>query len=335
MMAYSGTLTLRRTCTQTGDVMIRDDFREVASGDDSGEQVYTLRIDRIIMLTLLVLMTLCSTHASADLASALQNMENSSNPLVRISTDRGDVYAELFPRAAPRNVEHFLALAEEHITSDETELEIELDTQAEPESRAGIPSYGAYYDGLPFHRVVANHFVQASSPLTPHDPIPHEINAQRLGLHEQRVVNEQGALHPWLEVNDAEDFRSKVLLPLYHSMGIRNEDLLTQRQNEVMQRLQQLNLQQLYEMQGYRYDGSFSSRMPLAGSLMMVPYGPEGNGAGFFITLLDAPWLMGKNTVIGQVVSGLETVRLINQAGAGNTRIIRIRQVSDQTSLTP
>jgi len=283
--------------------------------------MFSLRTEKMLIFLLLAGMLLSASKVLADLPEALLNMENGDNPLVRISTDRGDVFVELFPRAAPRNVEHFLALAQGEIAVTDT---------------ASTEAQRAYnYDGLPFHRIISNHFIQAGNHLTPADTLPHEINARRLGLHEQSLIDGQGAPHPWLNISDSTDFQQTILLPLYRNMRISSESTLEQRQNEVLQRLRQLNLQQAYELMGYLYDDDLPSRMPLAGSMMMVARGPEGNSPEFFITLIDAPWLMGKNTVIGQVVSGLETVRVINRAGAGNTHIDQVRQVNQQPSPSP
>ncbi len=269
---------------------------------------------QLMVLFATALMSIHAAWGTPD--AARQNMENQGNPLVQISTDRGDLFVELFPRAAPRNVERFLELIQTSANED----------------------VSPYYDGTHFHRIVTNHFIQAGrrndDELRQRLPVvPHEINAQRLGLGDQRVIDNRGRPHDWLNLQDHQDFQQRVLTPLYQQMGIHDESALRSRQNEVMQRLQQLTLQQFLELKGYRYDTTYSSRMPLAGSLVMVPHGPEGNSTEFFIPLLDAPWLMGKNTVIGQVVAGQDTLQRIHQAGAGNTMIRQIRQIRDNSPL--
>ena len=65
-----------------------------------------------LLLLIFSLLTLLST-AIADTSTALLSMEDSQNPLVRISTSQGEIYLELFPLEAPSNVENFIAL---HIT---------------------------------------------------------------------------------------------------------------------------------------------------------------------------------------------------------------------------
>ena len=60
---------------------------------------------------------------------------------------------------------------------------------------------------------------------------------------------------------------------------------------------------------GYTFEDEFNQHKVERGALAMANAGPNTNGSQFFIvTTGAAPWLDGKHTVFGKVVSGMEVV---------------------------
>jgi len=266
---------------------------------------------------LTVLMLSGSGLAAADLATATAAMENAANPLMLMRTSRGDIYLELFPQSAPRNVANFIALAEARVPL----FDIATTATVTPH----------YYDGLTFHRILRNYLVQAGAPRAPNAPVPEylvedEINARQFGLHEQNVLDPFGKPHPWLNLTDNADFQREILVPLYRVMGISSPEAVEARQFEIHDALKAMTLRQAYENRGYRYNERLVSRAPLRGSVAMAGTAANTNAAEFFITLMDAPWLAGKATIIGRVVEGMEIVDRIDQSA-----VLR----GDTTAATP
>jgi peptidyl-prolyl cis-trans isomerase B (cyclophilin B) len=63
---------------------------------------------------------------------------------------------------------------------------------------------------------------------------------------------------------------------------------------------------------GYTFEDEINDHKIVRGALAMANAGPNTNGSQFFIvTTEEAPWLDGKHTVFGKVVSGMETVDAI------------------------
>ena len=65
---------------------------------------------------------------------------------------------------------------------------------------------------------------------------------------------------------------------------------------------------------GYRFEDETGNGVRHErGVLSMANAGPNTNGSQFFITHVATPWLDGKHTVFGKVVSGLEAVDAVKQ----------------------
>jgi cyclophilin family peptidyl-prolyl cis-trans isomerase len=65
---------------------------------------------------------------------------------------------------------------------------------------------------------------------------------------------------------------------------------------------------------GYAFKDEFTdAKFDKAGILAMANSGPKTNGSQFFITHKETPWLNGKHTIFGEVLSGQDVVNAIKQ----------------------
>jgi cyclophilin family peptidyl-prolyl cis-trans isomerase len=66
---------------------------------------------------------------------------------------------------------------------------------------------------------------------------------------------------------------------------------------------------------GYSFEDEFNEHSVDRGAFAMANSGPNTNGSQFFVvTAVACPWLNGKHTVFGRVVTGLDVVDAISAA---------------------
>jgi peptidyl-prolyl cis-trans isomerase A (cyclophilin A) len=219
-----------------------------------------------------------------------------------IETNYGSITVELFADAAPNTVENFLALAEGR--------------KEYTDPKTGENTTGNFYNGLVFHRVIDGFMIQGGCPKgngtgDPGYRFDDEMDADALGLDKIKAFDANGMPHQWLMLQSQDDFNRQIVAPLLRKMGIDSQEELDQRMEEVQEHIASMTLKEAYENMGYHYTSGLDSHPPVKGSLAMANSGPDTNGSQFFINLTDTPWLTGKHTVFGQVVSGMDVVEKI------------------------
>lgn len=230
---------------------------------------------------------------------AADTAKKNDNPVIVIKTSMGDISVELFQKEAPNTVANFIGLAE-----GQKEFK---------DPKTGEMVQRPYYDKLTFHRVIKDFMIQGGCPLgtgsgSPGYKFDDEIDAVGLGLDKTKAMDPQKGPNPVLMIRNQQDFQQYIMMPLYQKLNITSQEELDKRKDEVTTAVNALSIKDVYENMGYKYSAKGSPYPPVRGFLAMANAGPNTNGSQFFINLVDTPWLSGKHTVFGKVVSGMDVV---------------------------
>lgn len=246
------------------------------------------------------LLTLLVLTASRAVAQA-------EDPIVIIETSMGTIEARLLRSVAPKTVENFIGLAE--------------GTKEFRDPQSGALRKGNFYDGLIFHRVIKKFMIQGGCPLGngsggPGYQFADEINAVGLGLDKTKAFDvTKREPNPLLGLQSQADFMRMLVEPAIRKLGIdrHNQPAIQAREREIWEEIGKMSLLDAFSASGYVYDSKLEACQPLKGYLAMANSGPATNGSQFFINLEDTPWLAGKHTVFGKVISGFEIVEKIGE----------------------
>lgn len=243
---------------------------------------HTRKFRRNLLLTVLLLAvsTGCSSRQlPPDRQPAKPDPALSKYTAVKLETTKGAIVIRLEWQAAPLTCRNFARLVQK-----------------------------GFYNGIIFHRVIPNFMIQTGDPLGngtggPGYKFDDEINADALGLHTRKVGNNR------LYMRD-------VQMTIIKQLNITTRQEWQQRQSEISDlygKIGQWSVKELYRHAGYRFTSGLPSLPARKFSVAMANAGPDSNGSQFFINVADTPWLDGKHTVFGTLISGTEIAEAISK----------------------
>jgi cyclophilin family peptidyl-prolyl cis-trans isomerase len=208
-----------------------------------------------------------------------------------IETDKGNLVIELFPNVAPKTVENFIKLSKE-----------------------------GFYNGVVFHRVIANFMAQTGDPTGtgaggPGYQFEDEINANALGLDK-------------IKIGQSPYYERYMMMLAIRRLNIKSQEEFNQKRFAVereLGKIREMSVKEVLQEIGYTYNENLPSIPGKRGSVGMANAGPNTNGSQFFINQVDTPHLNGLHTFFGQLQEeSFPVLNKIIEAGDGNSKIIKI-----------
>ena len=226
-----------------------------------------------------------------------------------IETSMGSIVVKLHETTTPKTVANFVGLA------DGTRL------LAEGESVANAKPF---YDGLTFHRVIPDFMIQGG------DPAGNGSGGPGYQFEDETYVpgSRQSITGVIADETTAELVFETVMLPFLrqHRGNTPSETInaIFQKMNAAQSIAPMIGgtVEEIKQAAGYEGEllGPGQVLHPVAyGTLAMANAGPNTNGSQFFIVTAKTgtPWLDGKHTVFGTVVSGMEVAEAIQSVPTG------------------
>ena len=263
-------------------------------------------MQKLFILILIISMVLIQ---SVDSRAEKGEKVEPENPIYIIKTSMGDIQIELFADKAPETVKNFIGLAE--------------GTKEFTDSKTSQKVKRPFYDGLILHRVIKDFMIQGGCPLGngsggPGYKFKDEIDANALGLDKLMAMDKTKGPNPYLMIRSKEDYQRNIMSPLFKKLNINPQEELDRRKEELEKNLFSMTVKDALENIGYQYSEKGSPYLPERGCLAMANSGPNTNGSQFFINLIDTEWLIGRHTVFGKVVKGMDVVDKIGSVKVGD-----------------
>lgn len=218
-----------------------------------------------------------------------------------IETSMGDIVVRLFDRDTPKTVENFVGLADgTKLLPEGSEI-----SQAKP-----------FYDGLTFHRVIPDFMIQGG------DPAGNGSGGPGYKFEDETYAEGQVLTGKIANIETAKSVFQQLIDP--HLRKYRGESPIESIATlfESMQQAQ--GYEPMLEVTVEEIAAALGHEEPIIGrgalihsvdygTLCMANSGPNTNGSQFFIVTKKGgtPWLNGKHTVFGTVLSGMEVAEAI------------------------
>jgi len=232
-------------------------------------------------------------------------------PRLLLETEAGTISIRLAPAAAPESVARIVRLARGPI--------FRAEMLAEPESAREV----GYFDGLTFDYTHPGVELRAAcrAPAELFET-PVEIDAAALGLDADRLADSAAAMRVLQEELFPAASRRGLVSPLLAQWL--DEWQATMRPEFLVG----ASRQQVNEALGWRYRSGLASRPVLRGAVFLPSRTPEAASLALGIALADLPRRTGRETVVGEVESGLEVAERIALAPLldPGSRLYRPRQ---------
>ncbi|MBD5779431.1 peptidylprolyl isomerase [Pelagicoccus sp. NFK12] len=224
-----------------------------------------------------------------------------------IDTSMGQIVIRLLEKDAPKTVENFIGLA------DGTRL---------LEEGEDVANAKPFYDGLTFHRVIPDFMIQGGDPAGNGSGGPGYTFEDETYTEGEPVTGEIG------DQQRAEYVFEQWVVP--HLREHRGKSPVEFIANLFGKMQEAQGFEPMYEVEVEEIASALEIEEPLVGrgelinsvdygTLCMANAGPNTNGSQFFIVTKEGgtPWLNGKHTVFGVVLSGMEVAEAISQVPTG------------------